>query len=136
MRTICTDVLMICKGWGTTAFESREEALENYIKTITCDDSISALCVVHFLTRAVKKFISLDKVLDALQATAEDVSIKSLHPIYWIIDLYINLLSDRDITDLDLEDYKEIKEYCEKNHSILVTPWWKQFKSKLKDDRR
>ena len=30
MRTVCTDIMMICKGWGVSVI-SREEALKDYI---------------------------------------------------------------------------------------------------------
>lgn len=139
MRTVCTDILMICKGWGTAAFESREEALKNYIGLFTGRESeyIDDNTVLHFLSRSVKKFISSERLIEALNNNAESYLYRDMPVIPFLIKLYINLLIDRVVTDLDLKDYQFITKYSKENNSILVTPWWKMFKDdKVEDDRK
>ena len=151
MRTVCTDILMICKGWGTEIFHSREEALKDYIGLFTgCDSKdISDNNVLHFLSHSVKKFIDSNKLIEALNASAESYLYRSIIP--FLTKLYINLLMDRIATDLDLNDYDEIIKYCKaadkfvdsNNPTYFITtgckvrPWWRCFNDmNVEDDRK
>ena len=152
MRIVCTDILMICKGWGAGTFSSREEALKDYIGLFTGCDSrdISDTNVLHFLSHSVKKFINSDKLIDALNRSAESHLYKDELIIPFLTKLYINLLIDRIATDLDLRDYKGIVNYCRNaekfadanNPSCFITkckirPWWRCFNDeRVEDDRR
>ena len=150
MRTVCTDILMICKGWGTEIFHSREEALKDYIGLFTgCDSKdISNNTVLHFLSHSIKKFIDSNKLIETLNRSAEFYLYRSIIP--FLTKLYINLLIDRIATDLDLSDYDEIIKYCKaadkfadsNNPTHFVTcykvrPWWRCFNDmKVEDDRK
>lgn len=151
MRTVCTDILMICKGWGAGTFSSREEALKDYIGLFTgCNSKdISDNTVLHFLSHSVKKFIDSNKLIEALNSNAESYLYRDMSIVPFLTKLYINLLIDRVATDLDLKDYEGITEYCKKKdkydvfNSILTEqkcifePWWRRFKNyKVEDDRR
>lgn len=153
MRTVCTDIMMICKGWGTEIFHSREEALKDYIGLFTSCDSrdISNNTVLHFLSHSVKKFIDSNRLIEALNTNAESYSYKDLSIIPFLTKIYINLLIDRIATDLDLSDYDEIIKYCKaadkfvdsNNPTYFITtgckvrPWWRCFNDmKVEDDRK
>lgn len=153
MRTVCTDIMMICKGWGTEIFHSREEALKDYIGLFTgCDiRDISDNTVLHFLSHSVKKFIDSNRLIEALNTNAESYSYKDLSIIPFLTKLYINLLIDRIATGLDLSDYDEIIKYCKaadkfidsNNPTYFITtgckvrPWWRCFNDmKVEDDRK
>lgn len=150
MRTVCTDIMIICKGWGTEIFHSREEALKDYIGLFTGCDSrcINDNIILHFLSHPVKKFIDSNRLIEALNRSAESYLYRSIMP--FLTKLYINLLIDRIVTDLDLSDYDEIIKYCKaadkfadsNNPTHFVTgckvrPWWRCFDDmKVEDDRK
>lgn len=150
MRTVCTDIMIICKGWGTEIFHSREEALKDYIGLFTGCDSrcINDNIILHFLSHSVKKFIDSNRLIEALNRSAESYLYRSIMP--FLTKLYINLLIDRIVTDLDLSDYDEIIKYCKaadkfadsNNPTHFVTgckvrPWWRCFDDmKVEDDRK
>lgn len=152
MRTVCTDILMICKGWGTETFHSREEALKDYIGLFTGCDSrdISDNTVLHFLSHSVKKFIDSNRLVEALNNNAESYLYRNMSIIPFLTKLYINLLIDRTATDLNLRDYDDIVNYCQNaemfadvnNPSYFITkckirPWWRCFNDeRVGDDRR
>ena len=153
MRTVCTDILMICKGWGTEIFHSKEEALKDYIGLFTGCDSrdISNNTVLHFLSHSVKKFIDSNRLIEALNTNAESYLYKDMSIISFLTKLYINLLIDRIATDLDLSDYDEIIKYCKaadefvdaNNPTYFITtgckvrPWWRCFNDmNVEDDRK
>lgn len=151
MRTVCTDILMICKGWGVCNI-SRGEALKDYIGLFTGCDSrdISDTNVLHFLSYSVKKFINPDKLIDALNRDAESHLYRDEPIIPFLIKLHSNLLIDRIITDLDLSDYDSIVKYCQcaerfadaNNSKYFITgckirPWWRCFnEDHVEDDRK
>lgn len=152
MRTVCTDILMICKGWGTEIFHSREDALKDYIGLFTgCDGKyLGDDTVLHFLSHSVKKFIDSNKLIEALNRNAESYLYKDMSIVPFLTKLYINLLIDRIATDLDLSDYDEIIKYCKAadkfvdsnnpTHFITgskVRPWWRSFNDhRVEDDRK
>lgn len=152
MRTLSKDILMICKGWGTGIFSSKEEALKDYIGLFTGCDSrdISDNNVLHFLSHSVKKFISSNKLIEALNNNAESYLYRDMSIIPFLTKLYINLLIDRIVTDLDLSGYDDIVNYCRNaekfadanNPSYFITrnkirPWWRCFNDeRVEDDRR
>lgn len=153
MRTVCTDILMICKGWGTEIFHSREEALKDYIGLFTgCDSGdISDNTVLHFLSHSVKKFIESNRLVEALNNNVESYLYRDMSIVPFLTKLYINLLIDRIATDLDLSDYDEIIKYCKaadefvdaNNPTYFITtgckirPWWRCFNDEhVEDDRR
>lgn len=153
MRTVCTDIMMICKGWGTEIFHSREEALKDYIGLFTGCDSrdISDNNVFHFLSHSVKKFIDSNRLIEALNTNAEIYLYKDMLIVPFLTKLYINLLIDRIATDLDLSDYDEIIKYCKaadkfvdsNNPTYFITtgckvrPWWNCFNDmNVEDDRK
>ena len=152
MRTVCTDIMMICKGWGVSVI-SREEALKDYIGLFTgCDsEDVSDNTVLHFLSHSVKKFIDSNRLIEALNTNAERCLYKDMPIVPFLTKLYINLLIDRVATDLDLSDYDEIIKYCKvadkfvaaNNPTYFITtgckvrPWWRCFNDmKVKDDRK
>lgn len=152
MRTVCTDILMICKGWGTEIFHSKEDALKDYIEFFTGCDSryINDNIILHFLSYSVKKFIDSSRLIEALNRSAESYLYRSIMP--FLTKLYINLLIDRIATDLDLSDYDEIIKYCKaadkfvdsNNPTYFITtggnkvrPWWRCFNDmNVEDDRK
>lgn len=153
MRTVCTDIMIICKGWGTEIFHSREEALKDYIGLFTgCDSKdISDNTVLHFLSHSVKKFIDSNKLIETLNRNAESYLYKDMSIAPFLTKLYINLLIDRIAADLDLSDYDEIIKYCKaadkfvdsNNPNYFITtgckvrPWWRYFDSmNVEDDRK
>ena len=152
MRTVCTDILMICKGWGTETSHSREEALKDYIGLFTGCDSrdISDNTVLHFLSHSVKKFIDSNRLVDALNNNAESYLYRDMPIVPFLTKLYINLLIDRIATDLDLSDYEDITEYCKRKgeyetlskyfpskNKAEYEPWWRHFKEyNVEDDRK
>ena len=153
MRTVCTDILMICKGWGTEIFHSKEDALKDYIELFTgCDSKdISNNTVLHFLSHSIKKFMDSNKLIEALNRNAESYLYKDMSIVPFLTKLYINLLIDRIATDLDLSDYDEIIKYCKAadkfaasnnpTHFITtgceVRPWWRCFNDmNVEDDRK
>lgn len=152
MRTVCTDIMMICKGWGVSVI-SREEALKDYIGLFTgCDSGdISDNTVLHFLSYSVKKFIDSNRLIEALNTNAESYLYKDMPIVPFLTKLYTNLLIDRVATDLDLSDYDEIIKYCKaadkfvdsNNPTYFITtgckvrPWWRCFNDmKVEDDRK
>lgn len=153
MRTVCTDIMMICKGWGTELFHSREEALKDYIGLFTgCDSKdVSDNTVLHFLSHSIKKFISSNRLIEALNTNTESYLYKDMSIVPFLTKLYINLLIDRTATDLDLSDYVEIIKYCKaadkfadsSNPTCFITtgcevrPWWRCFNDmNVRDDRK
>lgn len=154
MRTVCTDILMICKGWGTETFHSKEEALKDYIGLFAGCDSryISDNTVLHFLSHSVKKFISSSRLVEALNNNAESYLYRDMSIVPFLTKLYINLLIDRIATDLDLSDYDSIVKYCQNSEEFAVAnnpeyfitqckirprPWWRCFGNDIvEDDRR
>ena len=149
MRTVCTDIMMICKGWGTEIFHSREEALKDYIGLFTSCESrdINDNTVLHFLSHSVKKFIDSNRLIESLNTNAESYLYKDMSIIPFLTKLYINLLIDRTATDLDLSDYDEIIKYCKvvnaNNPTGFITtgckvrPWWRCFNDRdIEDDRK
>ncbi len=152
MRTVCTDIMMICKGWGVSVI-SREEALKDYIGLFTgCDsEDVSDNMVLHFLSHSVKKFIDSNRLIEALNTNAESYLYRNMSTVPFLTKLYINLLIDRVATDLDLSDYDEIIKYCKaadkfvdsNNPTYFITtgckvrPWWRCFNDvKVEDDRK
>ena len=151
MRTVCTDIMMICKGWGVSVI-SREEALKDYIGLFTgCDISdVSDNTVLHFLSHSVKKFIGSNRLIEALNTNAESYSYKDMPIVTFLTKLYINLLIDRVVTDLNLSDYDEIIKYCKVADNFTdankptyftmgckIRPWWRYFDSmNVEDDRK
>lgn len=152
MRTVCTDIMMICKGWGVSVI-SREEALKDYIGLFTgCDsEDVSDNMVLHFLSHSVKKFIDSNRLIEALNINAESYLYKDMSTIPFLTKLYINLLIDRIATDLDLSDYDKVIRYCkaadkfaDSNNSIYfiatgskIRPWWRCFNDmNVEDDRK
>lgn len=152
MRTVCIDIMMVCKGWGTEIFHSREEALKDYIGLFTGCDSrdIGDNTVLHFLSHSIKKFIDSNRLIEALNTNAESYLYKDMPIVPFLTKLYINLLIDRIAADLDLSDYDEIIKYCKvadnfadaNNLTYFTTgckirPWWRCFNDmKVEDDRK
>lgn len=151
MRTVCTDIMMICKGWGVSVI-SREEALKDYIGLFTGCDSrdVSDNTVLHFLSHSVKKFIDSNILIESLNRNAESYLYKDMSTIPFLTKLYINLLIDRIATDLDLSDYDKIIRYCKvadkfvdtDNPTYFITtgckvrPWWRCFDDMVVEDDR
>lgn len=148
MRTVCTDIMMICKGWYTNHEKiSKRQAIENYIKEyLGCEPYND--CIVDILYDAVKKFYESDTVVKYLIEQSQKSNGK-LPAIDFMIESLIHLLSFKVTLKIDLSDYKDIQDYVNgKDGTIIdfenmsvVTPgnrsWWVRFKNdEIEDDRK
>lgn len=147
MRTVCTDIMMICKGWYTNHEKiSKRQAVENYIKEyLECEPYSD--CVVDILYEAVKKFHESDTVAKYLVEQSQKSNGK-LPAIDFMIESLIHLLSFKVTLKIDLSDYKEIQDYVYSKDNVIIDfknmsvvtpdrrPWWIIFKNDEVDDDR
>lgn len=146
MRTVCTDIMMICKGWYTNHEKiSKRQAVENYIKEyLECEPYSD--CVVDILYKAVEKIHESNKIGKYLVEQSQKSNGK-LPAIDFMIESLIHLLAFKVTLKMDLSDYKAIQDYVYgkdsaiidfKNMSVVMPddkPWWIRFKNdEVEDD--
>lgn len=121
MRTVCTDIMMICKGWYTNHEKiSKRQAVENYIKEyLECEPYSD--CVVDILYEAVKKFHESDTITKYLVEQSQKSNGK-LPVIDFMIESMIHLLTFKVTLKMDLSDYKDIQDYVYGKESVIFTP--------------
>lgn len=135
MRTKNKDILMICKLWYVKTdsveccpFYEQVSALKSYIEEYTMCPQISNQSLLHHLTRAVKEFVSKDKLLSIFESSA-NIYNKHEELIVFLINTYVNLLLDVDCDGIDLKDYIKIQRYVidsrrKQNKEDIYLPWW------------
>lgn len=147
MRTVCTDIMMICKGWYTNHEKiSKRQAVENYIKEyLECEPYSD--CVVDILYEAVKKFHESDTIAKYLVEQSQKSNGK-LPAIDFMIESLIHLLAFKITLKMGLSDYKEIQDYVYNKDNVIIDfknmsvvtpdsrPWWIRFKNDEVDNDR
>lgn len=146
MRTVSKDIMMICKGWYINNKEiTKRQAVENYIKDYLELESYSG-CVVDALYRAVEKFHKSDTIAKYLVEQSQKIN-GTLPAVDFMIESLIHLLTFKVAIEIDLSDYKEIRDYVLGKDSLIIDfknmsvvtpdnkPWWIKFKNdEVEDD--
>lgn len=133
MRTLSKDILMVCKYlYNKENCRNIQHALKRYIEAYTwCEPDVKT--INHFLGHAVKKFIDVTTLVNALKEHSESFWHKTEDPQLFLLNTYISLLQMKTVEDIDLSDYHVIQEYV-KNKSNNKD-WWDQFVDSVEDDR-
>lgn len=127
MRTKNKDILMICKLWFITKDGccDQESALCDYLKSRTMCHEIADESILHHLTAAVGEFIDKNTLLMTMKEFATDEFHQINNPVRFLIRIYISLLLDVSVGNMDLSDYDKIRKYVTKNKTDRTVPqWW------------
>ena len=126
MRTKNKDILMICKFCFIRDDKcfSVVSALREYLKSRTMCPEITHESILHHLTAAVDEFVDKSKLLMALKKFATD-DYGAMNAVPFLIDVYISLLIDVNVDNIDLSDYVKIREYVNGCEFFEDNPqWW------------
>lgn len=127
MRTKNKDILMICKFCFIRDDKcfSVVSALREYLKSRTMCPEITDESILHHLTAAVGEFVDKDKLLMALKKFATNDCEATNYPVSFLMDVYISLLIDVNVDNIDLSDYVKIREYVNGCEFFEDNPqWW------------
>lgn len=126
MRTKNKDILMICKFCFITNDKcfSVVSALREYLKSRTMCPEITHESILHHLTAAVGEFVDKGELLMTLKNFATD-DYGATNAVPFLIDVYISLLIDVNVDNIDLSDYVKIREYVNGCEFFEDNPqWW------------